>query len=74
MEAQAHYVRRPPESAVRAGDRATAVAVAGGLRMTAVVICLDRGARGEIIRVRGHEGHIFRARVTGPALVEALLQ
>jgi flagella basal body P-ring formation protein FlgA len=40
--------------------------------MTAAVTCLDRGARGEIVRVRGQEGHIFRARVTGVALVEAL--
>ena len=61
-----------PEPAVRAGERATAVRVAAGLRMTAPVTCLDRGARGEVIRVRGPEGRIFRARVTGPALVEPL--
>jgi hypothetical protein len=59
---------------VRAGERATAVLVAAGLRMTAAVTCLDRGDRGEVIRVRGQEGHIFRARVAGPALVEALPQ
>ncbi len=57
---------------LRAGDRATAVLVAAGLRMTAAVTCLDRGARGDVIRVRGPEGYIFRARVTGPALVETL--
>ena len=57
---------------VRAGDRAIAVLVATGLRMSAAVTCLDRGARGDVIRVRGQEGYVFRARVTGPALVEAL--
>lgn len=57
---------------LRAGDRAIAVLVATGLRMSAAVTCLDRGDRGDIIRVRGQEGYIFRARVAGPALVEAL--
>ena len=60
--------------AVRAGERATAVLVASGIRMTAPVTCMDRGARGEIIRVRGGEGRIFRARVTAPALVEVVGQ
>jgi len=63
-----------PDAAVRPGERATAVLVSAGLRMTASVTCLDRGAPGEIIRVRGQEGRIFRARVAGPALVEALPQ
>jgi hypothetical protein len=58
---------------VRVGEGATAVMVASGLRMTAAVTCLDRGARGEIIRVRAGEGHIFRARVAGPGLVEAVV-
>ena len=60
--------------AVHAGERATAVLVAAGIRMTAPVTCMDRGARGEIIRVRGGEGRIFRARVTAPALVEVVGQ
>ncbi len=60
------------ETSIRAGERAIAVLSAAGVRMSATVTCLDRGARGEIIRVRGEEGHIFRARVAGPALVEAL--
>ena len=60
--------------AVHAGERATAVLVAAGIRMTAPVTCMDRGARGEIIRVRGSEGRIFRARVTAPALVEVVGQ
>ncbi len=59
---------------VHPGERARAVMVASGIRMTAAVICLDRGARGEIVRVRGGEGRIFRARVAGPALVETLGQ
>lgn len=63
-----------PAPVVRAGDRATAVLITAGLRITAAVTCLDRGARGEVIRVRGAEGSVFRARVSGPALVEALPQ
>jgi hypothetical protein len=58
---------------VRVGEGATAVMVGSGLRMTAAVTCLDRGARGEIIRVRGGEGRVFRARVAGPGLVEAVV-
>jgi flagella basal body P-ring formation protein FlgA len=50
------------------------VFVSSGFRMTASVTCLERGREGEIIRVRGLDGHIFRARVSGPALLEALPQ
>jgi hypothetical protein len=60
------------EAAVESGERATAVWVTPSLRMTAQVICLERGGRGEIVRVRGVEGRIFRARVAGVGLVEAL--
>ena len=60
--------------AVHPGDRATAVFVADRLRMTASVTCLDRGREGEIIRVRGIDGHIFRARISGPARLEAVPQ
>ena len=59
---------------VRAGDRATAVFLADRLRMTASVTCLERGREGEVIRVRSQDGHIFRARISGPALLEALPQ
>ncbi|MFI5102191.1 MAG: flagella basal body P-ring formation protein FlgA [Terriglobales bacterium] len=62
------------KSAVRAGERATAVFVADRLRMTASVTCLERGREGEVIRVRALDGHIFRARISGPALLEALPQ
>jgi len=61
-------------AAVHAGERATAILEASGIRMTAPVTCMDRGARGEIVRVRGGEGRIFRARVTAPALVEVVGQ
>ena len=68
--------RNTSGTAVRAGERATAVLAGGGLRMTAPVICLEQGGPGEIVRVRGGEGKVFRARVrargTGEALVEAL--
>ncbi len=63
-----------PKPAVRAGDRATAVFLANRLRMTASVTCLERGREGEVIRVRSQDGHIFRARISGPALLEALPQ
>jgi hypothetical protein len=70
---------RPPaqialKPVVRSGDRATAVFVANRLHMTASVICLERGHEGEIIRVRSLDGHIFRARISGPALLETLPQ
>ena len=59
---------------VRAGDQATAVFLAGRLRMTASVTCLERGREGEVIRVRGLDGHVFRARISGPDRLEALPQ
>lgn len=59
---------------VRAGDRATAVFVSDRLRMTASVTCLERGREGEVIRVRGEEGNIFRARISGPARLEVMPQ
>ena len=71
----ADHLRTPsPRAApsVRAGQRATVVLAASGLRMTAIVTCLDHGAQGEVVRVRGQEGRVFRARVTGKALVEKL--
>jgi len=67
-----HVPPRASEPVVRVGAPVTAVMVAAGMRMTAAVTCLDRGARGEIVRVRGGEGRIFRARVAGPALVQVL--
>jgi hypothetical protein len=59
---------------VRAGDPARAVFLSDGFRMTASVTCLERGREGEVIRVRGPEGHVFRARISGPGLLEALPQ
>jgi hypothetical protein len=64
----------PPKPTVRAGDRATAVFLADRLRMTASVTCLERGREGEVIRVRGQDGYVFRARISGPGLLEALPQ
>jgi len=63
-----------PIAVVRAGERATAVFLADRLRMTASVTCLERGNQGAIIRVRGQDGHVFRARISGHALLEALPQ
>jgi len=60
--------------AVRAGDRATAVFLSARLRITASVTCLERGREGEVIRVRNEDGQVFRARISGPALLEAVPQ
>ena len=60
--------------AMRAGDRATAVFLSARLRISASVTCLERGREGEVIRVRNEDGQIFRARISGPALLEAVPQ
>jgi len=62
------------QTAVRAGDRATAVFLTGRLRIAASVTCLERGRQGEVIRVRSQNGEVFRARISGPDLLEALPQ
>lgn len=62
------------QNLVRAGDPARAVFLSDGFRMTASVTCLERGREGEIIRVRNPEGRVFRARISGPGLLEALPQ
>ena len=59
---------------VRPGDRATAVFLSDRLRISASVTCLERGREGEVIRVRGEDGQVFRARISGPALLEAVPQ
>jgi len=59
---------------VRAGDRATAVFLSARLRISASVTCLERGREGEVIRVRNEDGQVFRARISGPALLEAVPQ
>ena len=63
-----------PKPVLRAGDRATAVFLSNRLRMTASVICLERGREGAVIRVRSQDGRVFRARISGPARLEALPQ
>jgi hypothetical protein len=64
--------RTRPQTAVRAGDRAMVVCLGDRLHRTAAVTCLDRGAEGDVIRVRNQDGHIFRARISGPGLLEVL--
>ncbi len=59
---------------VRPGDRATTVFASGALRITASVTCLDRGRPGDVIRVRNEDGQVFRARISGPSLLEAVEQ
>ncbi|MGA8540347.1 MAG: flagella basal body P-ring formation protein FlgA [Terriglobales bacterium] len=63
-----------PKPAMRAGDRGTAVYVSDRLRITASVTCLERGGEGDVIRVRNQDGEVFRARISGPALLEAVPQ
>ena len=67
-------VRGTVRGMVRVGDRATAVFVSNRMRMAASVTCLERGGEGEVIRVRSQDGHVFRARISGPARLEALPQ
>jgi hypothetical protein len=62
----------PHKAVIRVGDRATVVFRGSQLSLTALVTCLERGAEGEIIRVRNQDGQIFRARVSAPARLEAL--
>jgi len=59
---------------VRSGDRATVLFRGSQLNLTALVTCLERGAAGDVIRVRNQDGQIFRARVSAPARLEALSQ
>jgi hypothetical protein len=59
---------------MRPGDPAIAVFVGNGMRMTASVTCLDRGREGESVRVRGPDGNVFRARISGPASLEVSLR
>jgi hypothetical protein len=59
---------------VHPGDRATAVFLSARLRISANVTCLERGREGEVIRVRGEDGQVFRARISGPTLLEAVPQ
>jgi hypothetical protein len=63
-----------PAPAVRTGERAMVVFVGNRLRLAAQVTCLEHGAAGEVIRVRNQAGQVFRARVSGPARLEALAQ
>lgn len=66
-------LRHPPRKPVLlAGDRATVVYSSGHMRLTAVVTCLERGAEGDVIRVRNQDGRTFRARIASPALLEAI--
>ncbi len=59
---------------VRSGDRATVLFRGSQLNLTALVTCLERGAAGDVIRVRNQDGQIFRARVSARARLEALSQ
>lgn len=59
---------------MRPGDPATAVFTGNGMRMTASVTCLDRGREGETVRVRGPDGNVFRARISGPETLEVSLR
>ena len=64
----------PRKTIVRAGDRATVVYRSSRMRLTANVTCLERGAEGDVIRVRNQDGHIFRVRVSTATLLETVPQ
>jgi len=57
---------------VRPGDRAQVLFIGTHMRLSSAVTCLERGSEGDIIRVRNEDGHIFRARVSGPGLLEVV--
>jgi len=59
---------------IRVGDHAKVVFRGRRLNLTTLVTCLERGGEGAIVRVRNEDGQIFRARVSAPALLEALTQ
>jgi len=59
---------------VRSGDRATVLFRGRQLNLAAQVTCLERGAAGDVIRVRNQDGQIFRARISASNRLEALSQ
>jgi hypothetical protein len=59
---------------VRPGDRATVLFRGSQLNLTSLVTCLERGATGDVIRVRNKDGQVFRARISAPDRLEALSQ
>ncbi len=63
-----------PEIVVRPGDRATVVFRGTQIRLSQQVTCVERGAAGDIIRVRNSDGALIRARVVTAGRLEALSQ
>lgn len=63
---------RAQRPAVRSGDRLLVVFRGRGFVLSQRVTCLEHGREGQFIRVRNEDGHIFRARVAGPAQLEAV--
>jgi hypothetical protein len=59
---------------VRPGDRASVLFRGNRLNLTTLVTCLERGAAGDVIRVRNQDGKVFRARISAPDRLEALSQ
>jgi hypothetical protein len=58
---------------VERGELATLILKGDGIRMSVEVICLDRGFEGQEIRARSKKGlRVFRARVVGPGILEAV--
>ena len=51
---------------IRPGDRATVLFRGSQLNLTSLVTCLERGAAGDVIRVRNQDGQVFRARILLP--------
>jgi flagellar basal body P-ring formation chaperone FlgA len=59
---------------IRPGDHATVLFRGSQLNLTSLVTCLERGAAGDVIRVRNQDGQVFRARISAPTRLEALTQ
>jgi hypothetical protein len=70
--AVAAHVAEPQPSLEQAGDAAILVVASGGIRISLPVICLQRGALRETIRVRAANGHrVFHAEIMGSGLLRA---
>jgi len=63
-------VNREPNLFAKPGDVLTLVVANGGVRVTAVVTCLERAKEGQSIRVRRSDGRVLRGRLVAAGLVE----
>lgn len=75
-QAHTQVVKKSTRAAhlIHSGDRARVLFQGRGFLLSQQVTCLEHGGMGEVIRVRNQDGRIFRARVSGPARLDAMTQ